>query len=225
MNSQFGIRNSEFGMANGVCGRVRTPFRTPHSAFRIRRAAFTLVELLVVIAILLALSTAVFAVFHVGASSDRTRSGARIAQSAFLAAKDRALHARELRGVRLIRDLTDPTLVTGFVYLAPLPAESAGNLPGQAPQNNVAVTRPGLPGNSDATQIVISGPQAQLWYTQDQNGVWPASMVMVRIPAQTGQWFYLARRQTSPPYWGALDAAGNLTLNLQTPYQGGKPYP
>src|SRR5262249_19127627 len=90
---------------------------------------------------------------------------------------------------------------------------------------DVAVTRRNLRGNTDATQLVISGPQAQLWYAQDQNGVWPASIVTVRIPAQTGQLYYLARRQTSPPYWGVLDGAGNLTLNLQTPYQGGKPYP
>src|SRR5262249_53180826 len=73
--------------------------------------------------------------------------------------------------------------------------------------------------------VVISGPQAQHWLTQDQNGVWPPAMLSVRIPAQTGQWYFLARRQSSPPYWGALDGAGNLTLKLQSPYQRGKRYP
>jgi prepilin-type N-terminal cleavage/methylation domain-containing protein len=186
--------------------------------------AFTLVEILVVLAILVLLSSLVFAVIN-GGTSEKTRSAARIAQSAFLGAKNRALHAKDLRGVRLIRDLTDPTLVTGFAYVQPLATEIAGNLPGQAPQNCVAVTRPALPGNSDATQVVISGPEAQVWFSQDQNGLWPAAMLPTRIPAQTGPWFYLARQKTSPPFWGALDAAGDLVLTLQTPFQGGKAYP
>ncbi len=54
-----------------------------------RRSGFTLTELLVVIGILLVLSTLAFAVFNSGRSSDRMRSGARTAQSAFLGAKDR----------------------------------------------------------------------------------------------------------------------------------------
>src|SRR5262249_11622298 len=84
------------------------------------RSGFTLVELLVVISILLTLSVLVWAVFK-PSNTDRMRSAARIAQSAFLGAKDRALHAKDLRGVRLMRDTTDPTLVPGLVYLQPLP--------------------------------------------------------------------------------------------------------
>src|SRR5262249_714888 len=52
-------------------------------------------------------------------------------------------------------------------------------------------------------------------------GVWPSSTVAVRIPAQTGPWMYLARQQSSPPYWGTQDASGNLVLTLQVPFQGG----
>ena len=189
------------------------------------RAAFTLTELLIVIGILLILSTLAFAVFNGNASSDRTRSAARAGQSAILGAKDRALHAKTLRGVRLIRDLTDPSLVTGFVYLQPLPHETAGNLPGQTAANNVAVTRPNLPNNSDATLVVISQPLGQAWYTQDQNGLWRSDDLLIRIPAQSGAWYHLVRQQNSPPYWGTLDANGNLNLTLQTPYQGGKAYP
>ena len=83
------------------------------------RNAFTLVELLVVITILLILATLAVVVFKGG--GEKTRSAARIAQSAFLGAKDRALHAKDLRGVRLIRDTTTPSLVIGFVFLQPLP--------------------------------------------------------------------------------------------------------
>lgn len=190
-----------------------------------RQRAFTLVELLVVIGILLVLSTLAFAVFNVHTGGERMRSGARLTQSAFLGARDRAAHAKDFRGLRFIRDLTDPTLVTGFVYLQPLATETAGNVSGQFAQNNVSVTRPGLPANSDATGVVISGSQGLAWFKQDQNGLWPASGVTIRIPAQTGTWYSLARQSASAPYWGTLDSSGNLNLTLQTPYVGGKPWP
>ena len=79
-----------------------------------RRSGFTLVELLVVIVILLVLATLVFAVFRTGTGSDRMRSAARITQSAFLGAKDRALHAKDLRGVRFIRDANGPKAANGL---------------------------------------------------------------------------------------------------------------
>src|SRR5258708_6379300 len=183
-----------------------------------RRSGFTLVELLVVIVILLIIAALAFAVFK-GNSTDKMRPPARISQSAFLGAKDRALHARELRGVRLTRDMTDPTLANGFVYLQPLPIQTTGNLPGQPNLNNITVTRPNLAsGNTDATQILISAPQGQTWYLQDQSAVWPPGTMQVRIPAQTGQWLNLARIQNTPPYWGTMNG-GNLQLTLQVPYQ------
>src|SRR5262245_59265654 len=73
----------------------------------IDRAGFTLVELLVVITILAVVSVMVLGVFSIK-NSDRLRSAARITQSAFLGGKDRALHAKDLRGVRFTRDLTNP---------------------------------------------------------------------------------------------------------------------
>lgn len=186
-----------------------------------KRRGFTLVELLVVIAILLAVSVMAWAVFRVN-SSDKMRSAARTAQSAFLGAKDRALHAKDLRGVRLIRDTTNPNLVTGFVYLQPLPIESTGNITGVTPQpNNVAVIDPA--GLTNYTTIQISGTVGQTWLTQDQNGIWPPAQVRVRIPATTGQWYSLARQKSSPPYWIVPDPTLPATydLFLQTPVVGG----
>src|SRR4029077_9833608 len=100
-----------------------------------RRSGFTLTELLVVIAILLVLSTLAFAVFGTGKSSDKTRSGARTVQSAFLGAKDRAMHAKDLRGVRMVHDLTNYNFVNGFVFVQPLPLQSAGNLSSASPND------------------------------------------------------------------------------------------
>ena len=145
--------------------------RAANNHRRGRRAgrAFTLVELLVVIGILIVLSSLVLAVFNTGRSSDKMRSAARIAQSAFLGAKDRALHAKDLRGVRLTRDLTNPNLVNGFVYLAPIPTQL--NVP------CVTVTDPTVP------QVTIHFPQGigSTFLQQDQNGLWKGPVV-ARVP-------------------------------------------
>ncbi|HLJ10991.1 MAG TPA: prepilin-type N-terminal cleavage/methylation domain-containing protein [Planctomycetaceae bacterium] len=195
------------------------------------RRGFTLIEILIVIVILLILAGMAVAVLS-GRNTDKMRSAARVAQSAFLGAKDRALHAKDLRGVRLIRDpnYTDPvtgtlTLVTGFVYLQPLPLQSTGNLQGQTGLNNFAVTRPNYPASNDATGLMVSGAQAQTWFAQDQGGIWPASTVQIRIPSglsgAPGQWYQLARLNNAAPYWGVFNN-GNLNLTLQSPFQGGQ---
>jgi prepilin-type N-terminal cleavage/methylation domain-containing protein len=94
-----------------------------------RRRGFTLIELLVVIGIILALTTFVVMVFNGNSGSEKIRSAARIAQSAILGARDRALHAGAMnlsnpavgrRGIRFLRDPQDATLATGFVYLQPI---------------------------------------------------------------------------------------------------------
>lgn len=191
------------------------------------RRGFTMIELLVVISIMLVVSYLAYSIFT-GRNSDKTRSAARIAQSAFLGAKDRALHARDLRGVRMIRDTTDSTLVTAFIYLQPLPVQATGNL-ATSPQNNFALARPNYvaTGNTDATQVIISGAQAAAWFQQDSAGIWPSNRAQIRIPSGSsslgaGPWYNLQPQSTTAPYWGMM-TAGNLILNLQTPFQGGKP--
>ncbi len=195
------------------------------------RNGFTLIEILVVVSILLILATLSIAVFNAGKSSDKMRSGARVAQSSFLGAKDRALHAKDLRGVRLTRDLTNPNLLNGFVYLQPLPTQTAGNTAGNNP-NDFAIWRP----VSDATQIVLTGMDGLTFLDQDTTGViWPpGGTVSVRIPAMTGQWFALKQQQNMPPYWvtpdptnapdpmhNAANGTNRFWLYLQTGYPGG----
>lgn len=179
---------------------------------RHRRSGFTLVELLVVISILLILSTLVLAVFNTGRSSDRMRSAARVAQSAFLGAKDRALHAKDLRGVRLTRDLTDTTLVNGFVYLQPFPMLTY-------PTGAVQLERLDLDGNSiaDSADIVIvrgfSSPASPPvdWDTKVQFFPSPGR---IRIPTGTGQWYTFTWTTTGI---NALNS-GNEVLQLTTPF-------
>ena len=213
---------------------------------RYGRKGFTLTELLIVIAILLLLSTLALAVFNTGRSSDRMRSAARIGQSAFMGAKDRAMHAKNNRGLRLIRDPNGPTfgnppspnfpptnaypaLVNGFVYIQPLDLISFGNLKGQPFQSNVAVFRPGA--SPDATLVIIQPSQSVALLNQDAAGVWPRSGVQVRIPsgqsANPGQWYALNFNPaaTGNNYWVSKDASGNANLILQTPLVFGAPAP
>jgi len=194
-----------------------------------RRSGFTLTELLVVIAILLVLSTLAFAVFGTGKSSDKMRSGARTGQSAFLGAKDRAMHAKDLRGVRLTHDQTNFNLVNGFVYV-----QSLGVLP--YPQGSFQLERLDLnppDGNADSADILILrgydgqepglSPQAVTpWVDWAQKQPFFASPGQVRIPSgSSGQW-YTFFANTTGPY---TLKQGNECLQLFTSYPQGTSYP
>lgn len=67
-----------------------------------RRSGFTLVELLVVVTIIAVLTTITIVSINVGVSRDRVRAGGRQIQSMLAGARDRAIYAKEVRGVRLI---------------------------------------------------------------------------------------------------------------------------
>lgn len=153
---------------------------------------FTLVEMLVVITILLLLTFFVITAFNRTTGGDRLRAGARTAQSAFLGARDRALHAKQKRGIRFIRDANDPTLAVGFIYLQPIENQIY-------PEGSIQLERrdeiPAPTGdvNPDSADIVIVrgfAPPAIApnvdWATLTDFFATPPR---IRIPAKTGQWY------------------------------------
>ena len=176
------------------------------------RSGFTLIELLVVITILMTLAWLTYALFG-QRTSDKARSGARLAQSAFLGAKDRAIHAKDLRGVRLVRDTTDNSLVTAFVYLQPLPMLTypAGSFRLDRldvnPHDNV-------PDSADI--MIVRGNSSPATPTVD----WDAKTQFfsnpgrIRIPKDSGQWYTFT--------WSATGSyplsAANEVLQLVTPF-------
>lgn len=199
------------------------------------RHGFTLTELLIVIAIMLTLAGITLAVYNTGRSSDRLRSAARVSQSAFLGAKDRAMHAKAFRGVRIIRDARGwvldpatnqwrdgssvtfangfPALVSGFAYTQPINHDSYSATTVQLERQDA--NQDSIPDSADV--LIVHG----LGTGVDWNSVstWFSSPGQIRIPAGTGQWYQFTI-DTSGPY--AL-GAGNQYLRLTTPFNGGTP--
>ena len=80
-------------------------------------SGFTLVELLVVVALMLILIAITVATIDYGFNSERVRSGARQLQSALEGARDRAIFAKEPRGLRLLVDSSEPRMVRSLIYI------------------------------------------------------------------------------------------------------------
>lgn len=86
-------------------------FRRRHS-----RSGFSLVELLVSITIFIILATLAISAFR-GSKHDKVASGARQLGAVFHGAHSRAGKSMEPRGIRLLRDKQDYTLVSGTQYI------------------------------------------------------------------------------------------------------------
>jgi prepilin-type N-terminal cleavage/methylation domain-containing protein len=80
-------------------------------------SGFTLTELLIVIALLLIMTIAVIPVVVPALDERKIKDATRGIQAALAAARDRAVSSGQIRGIRLIRDETDPWEVSRIVYV------------------------------------------------------------------------------------------------------------
>lgn len=173
---------------------------------RSRRSAFTLVEILVVIAILVAVTTMVIVAFKPG-SGDTMRNAGRIAQSAILGAKDRALHAKARRGFRVIRDPNDATIGTGFLYVQPLDFQTY-------PLQSIQLERQTVGGPVEIVHGFMNSPPPL------PNVDWPTIQPYfsmpprIRIPAGSGQWYTFVMLNAAPYAQTSTD----VYLRLTTPF-------
>ncbi len=99
-----------------MCRRKLRPQRTPPGR---HSAGFTLLELLIAVSILLILLAITATAIRVNNNVDRVRGAGRTLQSYLLGAKDRAIYAKKPRGVRFLRDETNPRTVASMVYVEP----------------------------------------------------------------------------------------------------------
>lgn len=153
-----------------------------------KRPGFTLVELLVVVTVLLILMVMTVTAIDFTFTSERVRSATRQVQSALEGARDRAIFAKEPRGLRLLvepgedrngngildpgedlngngsLDLGNPRIVTSMIYVGGAKSWSEGRIRLERPDFD------GTPG-PDSTEIsVVRGSADCGWYTLKERG-------------------------------------------------------
>ena len=167
---------------------------------RVSRRGFTLVELLVVVGIALLLTTFTVLGINFTFESERVRSGSRQLQSMLEGARDRAIFAREPRGVRFLLD-NDPLngrKVSSMVYIG------AGE---EWREGSIILRRPDFvdgSGNPQSDNVVDS-------IDFDNDGASPETELFMVEGSPETLWNNLLLRGYLPPF--EYDSNGNGTLD------------
>ena len=180
---------------------LKTEFRS--GCLNRARSAFTLMELLVVITIIVVLLSMTALTLRFSTESDRVRGAARQVQSFLSGARDRAIYAKESRGVRFFISPENPRAVTTMAYIAPggtwsSPENSAGvslervdiNGDGDFLDNNLVFPPPPLGVlRNEPDVFVVHGKQNPGWWNLKKRG-WLVNGLRIRIPkGPTGNWY------------------------------------
>ncbi|MFQ5732823.1 MAG: prepilin-type N-terminal cleavage/methylation domain-containing protein [Planctomycetaceae bacterium] len=104
--------------------RCRNPIRPAP------RSGFTLIEMLVVLFVLLILMLLGFTVVNANTKHEKIAGASRHLRSFLEGARDRAIHSRQPRGVRLLQDSVspEPGVYTSMVYIGPAGKLSEGTI-------------------------------------------------------------------------------------------------
>jgi prepilin-type N-terminal cleavage/methylation domain-containing protein len=122
--SKLGVRSSEFRVDEPVAPNF---ILHPSSFILATRRGFTLVELLVVAAIMLLLAAAAAPVALTLLNGRSLREASSSVQAMIAGARDRASAARDARGIRLIPDADDPSIVREIRFIRPSVPLSSGS--------------------------------------------------------------------------------------------------
>lgn len=173
------------------------------------RRGFTLVELLVVISLLLLVTVMTIGAVNFTLTTERIREGSRKVQSYLEGARNRAVYAKEPRGVRFMLDQTRNAKglrvgVSSMVYIGPVEPWSEGQVvvtrPDVAPRDNIP----------DADEVTFVLGFGTGWYDLATRGLIHHLRSRIRIPAgPDGTWYTVSTQY--------LDANNEL-LQLATEY-------
>jgi prepilin-type N-terminal cleavage/methylation domain-containing protein len=162
------------------------------------RTGFTLIELMIVVGVVLTVATMTLVAVNYSNSSDRIRAAGRQMQSFFAGARDRAIYAKEERGVRLILDPSNRHTVVAIQYVGAPEQYSDGSV-----TFNPVVT-------SDSTGSTIAGYNTN-WSNLESKG-FLAIGSQIEIPRRSGNWFTVVSSVGNP--------GGNPeTLSLGRPHR------
>lgn len=178
------------------------------------RSGLTLIELLIVVTIFLVLTTFTVVAVDFTFEAERVSSGARQVQSLLEGARDRAIRAREPRGVRFLLD-PDPAngrMVSSMVYVGAADSWSQGTI--ELRREDVAPAD----GAADSEDVlIVAGSLDTLWSKLSQRGflgIQGQETPRIKIPGdKNGTWY---RVQTN--LLGA-DPLNPNVLRLVHPYR------
>ena len=169
------------------------------------RSAFTLVEILVVISILAILTVITITSINFALSSDLTRGASRQVQSYLAGARDRAIYAKEPRGVRFILDPDNPTAVTSMVYIAPSPNWEQGII-------RLERTDAGADGTADSPEVYYVRGDGTDWASLASRDLIKEGS-RIKIPGDdSGTWYVI-------DVDGSRVSGGTELLRFTTPYR------
>jgi prepilin-type N-terminal cleavage/methylation domain-containing protein len=179
-----------------------------------QRSGFTLIELMVVITIIIILLTMTLLAVNFSQESDRVVSATQQVKSFLEGARDRAIYAKEPRGVRFFVSPENPRAVTTMAYIAPGGTWSS-------PDNSVNIDLLRVDGNSDTrfddvadTVRRVVGRNNPGWWNLKRRG-WLVDGLRIRIPkGPTGTWYPLDTSLINT----AAAPSDVQTLLLQVPY-------
>jgi prepilin-type N-terminal cleavage/methylation domain-containing protein len=166
------------------------------------RSGFTLIELLVVVTILALLLTMTVMAVNFNRDNERVVSATLQIQSFLSGARDRAIYAKEARGVRFFLDTTNYRAVTAMAYIDPAEYWSDGviqlrrwdlNDNGATDSSPADIIGDGT-ANEDPTQVrVVAGSDPGWWELKRRGLLFDG--LRIRIPkGPTGTWYSVNTR-------------------------------
>lgn len=163
------------------------------------RRGFTLIELLVVVSVLLILLAFTAGAVNYSLNAEKVGGAARQVQSYLAGARDRAIHAGDVRGVRFVRDPDNPRLVSSLLFIGPSEAWSEGNM---RLERGVA--------GSNLANVVAASPDSGWFELAARNSLHVG--LRIRIPNdRSGSWYTIVGFNDSAMVWPP-QVGGTATL-------------